>query len=149
MASVLLGGPELIRKLEALANSLGVKKAESVLRRAAGQAMQPVLKEARATVPVGTEIHKTYKGRVVGPGFASRNLISRTKIDRKRQLVRAMVGPSTEAFYITQFIELGTSKIEPNPWLELSLRRRRPEVVKLYSERMERIINREVAKRRR
>lgn len=151
MASRVVGGKRLIKELTKLADNLGLKKAESVLRRASGQALQPVLKEARNTVPVGTEIHTTYHGRVVGPGWAKRNLAIQTKIDRKRKVVRAMVGTRRDAgaFYITQFIELGTSKIEPNPWLETAFRRTRPEVIERFAHRMRRIIDREVAKAKR
>lgn len=148
MASMLLGGPELIKQLTDLSSALGVKKSESVLKRAAKFAMTPTLKEARTTVPVGTEPHKTYRGQVVDPGFAAKNLIAVSKIDRKAQTVRGMVGPTSEAFYATQFIELGTSKIEPNPWLETAFRRTQPEVTSRFQSRIKTLIEREVAKGR-
>lgn len=76
-----------------------------------------VKKEAVRRIPRGRLPHKTYKGRIVGAGFASRNVIVRTKIYKRKGIAVTQIGVKREAFYATQFIELGTRKMRARPWL--------------------------------
>lgn len=62
--------------------------------------------------------HKTYKGRLVGRGFASRSVGMKVITDRAKTMAAALVGVSREAFYALMFFERGTSKIPRQPWLE-------------------------------
>lgn len=106
----LQGAAELTRKLAEL-GALDKKAMRSVVR--AG--MQPALVKARQTAPVGTRIHKSYKGNILQPGYLKKHLKIATTIDQGR--ATALLGPNKEAFYGTTFVEIGTSKMAAFPWL--------------------------------
>jgi HK97 gp10 family phage protein len=105
---------ELDQKLAALQNA----NPGPILRRAVNRGIRPALEQAKATVPVGKEAHKTYKGRLVAPGFARKSLKVKTNVSRDKQAASAILGVASEAFYAIQFIELGTSEIPATPWLQ-------------------------------
>jgi hypothetical protein len=110
------GLDELKNKLKKLSN-LDQGRA---LRAAAGGYGQEVVKNARRFIPRGTEIHTTYKGRVVGPGFASRSIRKRVSLSRDKDRAYVTIGVAPEAFYATQFVELGKDKrhkMAKRPWL--------------------------------
>ncbi len=113
MASHLEGVAECERKLLALGSVASVP----ILRRAARAGIKPAFQRAQATIPVGTEPHRTYKGRLVAPGFSKRSLrvVTRASADGRR--VSAAIGVRKEAFYAVLFGELGTSKNPARPWL--------------------------------
>lgn len=124
------GYKELSEQIAALGDAAGAK----VLRSAARAAMKPALEAAERAAPVAEPPYtypygtvdpypkKTYKGRYVTPGFASRNIVLVTSVDKDKNTVRVRLGPRKEAFYTTQFLELGTSKIAKRPWLEPAFR---------------------------
>lgn len=114
MARALEGVADLTKKLQEIGNAQENLK---VLRAAVGSAMRKVQKVARAQAPIGTIEHKTYKGRLVAPGFASRSLRVVTSSSKEYGTATARLGVRAEAFYALQFIELGTSKIPRTPWL--------------------------------
>jgi len=91
------------------------------LRGTARKAMEVVHRRAVAGVPVGNIPHKTYKGNRVFGGFAKRSIRLVAFVDKKNGTAVALVGPRREAFYATQFIELGTSKMPARPWLRPAL----------------------------
>lgn len=109
---------EGLRELDAKLKALADPKINSqVLRAGAVAGMRKVLARAKATVPVGTVAHKTYKGRIVAPGFASRSLRVKGTVSRDKTRAYALLGVRPEAFYAVQFIELGTAKMPARPWL--------------------------------
>lgn len=87
------------------------------LRSAALSASLPTFRAAQAMIPKGRVPHKTYKGRLVAPGFASRNVRRVSKLSRGGGSVSVRIGVRREAFYAVQFLELGTSKMAAQPWL--------------------------------
>ncbi len=107
------GLAELSKQLEQLADKMAAK----AIRGAATSAMLPTMRAAQSNIPVGTVEHKTYKGRLVGPGFALRNIVRRTRVSRSGGLVTVRLGVKQEAFYAVNFLELGTSKMAARPWL--------------------------------
>lgn len=113
MASGLEGANELDKQLDELKK--GFKG--SALRAIVRAGIAPARNKARATAPTGTEAHRTYKGRLVAPGFTKRSVRVVTKLDRSGEKASAVLGVRAEAFYSLQFIELGTSKIPKRPWL--------------------------------
>lgn len=113
MAASLEGFAELSAQLKRLKEDVRAK----VLRNSVAAAIRPALNQAKATIPVGTEAHKTYKGRLVGPGFASRNLKIVSFASRDDGSATAVLGVRREAFYAVQFVELGTAKMPARPWL--------------------------------
>lgn len=134
------GLKKLNKQLSKLSRAAGGK----ALRSAALSAMLPALKEARASAPVRKRggLKRTYKGRLVAPGFASRNLARKTKLRRDKKSVISMLGVKPEAFYALSFIELGTSKISRRPWLEPAFRRSLPAVKSRFQQRLKQVIAR-------
>lgn len=114
----LQGFAALDAKLAELADP---KQQASALRASVSQPMRKVMKKAQANVarlsPGKTPMHRTYKGRLVSAGFASRSLRVKTIMSKDKQRATAMLGVLSEAFYAVQFFELGTATIPRQPWL--------------------------------
>lgn len=140
--ATLEGAKDLAAKLQALKPS----QQGSALKNAVQKAMLPTFREALHTVPIGSRPHKTYKGRTVEPGFAQQNLRLKTWVSKDKQAAVGMVGVNKEAFYVLQYIELGTSKIPPRPWLEPAFRSNKASAVQTMiaelRKRIERIARR-------
>lgn len=117
MANSLQGTAELSRQLRALGAAFSVP----ILRSAVRAGIQPAKKRAEATIPVGLRAHRTYKGRLVAPGFSKRSIRVVTKVSPNKQVVSAALGVRREAFYAVLFTELGTAKIPARPWLRPSM----------------------------
>ena len=109
MASELVGVKELTKKLDKLDAKLAVKTLRSVLFRAT----TPVVRQMKAQVPVGTEAHRTYTGRLVAPGFTKNRSIKR--LTGKRFLSQGKlsiaIGVKAEAFYAIKFYDQGPHTI--------------------------------------
>ena len=146
MTATLEGTRELSRQLA----ELGKATSGRVLKAAVTEAMMPTYAQALATVPIGTQPHKTYKGRTVEPGFAQQSLRLKTWTGRDKTAATAMVGVAPEAYYALQFIELGTSKFPARPWLtpafEANKDRAVQEIANQMRTRIERIARRRAAK---
>lgn len=143
MASQLEGVRELTAKL----NELGVAVAGKELRGTARGAMKIVFDKAKAAMPVGSVPHATYKGNRVFPGFSKRSLRMLTRINKRTGSVEAIVGPRREAFYATQFTELGTSKMPARPWLRPAFESSQDPVLREIGSQMRKRLDR-IAKRR-
>ena len=115
MARTVEGFEELRRNLEALQT----QAARNALQLATRKAAQVVRDEAQMRAPERQDnrIKQTYKGNPQGPGYLKRHINVAVKYYRNTGIVRAVIGPSAEAFYGTQFIEVGTSRIPRKPWL--------------------------------
>jgi hypothetical protein len=96
---------------------LGAAVAAKELRGTARQSMRLVEKRWKAAMPKHPLPHYTYRGRLVGGGFASRNVRIITKINKQTGSVEAVLGVRKEAFYIVQFVERGWSGKAANPTL--------------------------------
>lgn len=107
------GLADLSRQLEQLEDAARGK----ALRGAALSASLPTFRAAQAGIPKGKVPHKTYKGRLVAPGFASRNIRRVTRLSRDGGTASVLIGVRREAFYAVQFLERGTSKMAAQPWL--------------------------------
>lgn len=114
MPSQFIGFDELSGKLAALSND---REVAHLLRDSVRAALTDVVRDARQRIRVGTVPHKTYKGRVVKPGFAKKSIRLFVSIHRSNQRVDGVVGVRSEAFYALQFLELGTSRMAARPWL--------------------------------
>ncbi|MEZ0155256.1 MAG: HK97-gp10 family putative phage morphogenesis protein [Candidatus Reddybacter sp.] len=137
------GFAALSKKLNALAEGMDLK----VIRRAARSAMLPVAKEAASRVPKSDSAHKTSRGRLVAPGFASRSIKRVAKIDKRRGRVVVKVGVASEAFYVAQFLERGTKYIRPMPWLEPAFAAKQGEVINRFKQQLKKIIDKEARKK--
>lgn len=113
MASQLDG----VAALTAQLNELGVKVAARQMKGAVGAAMEIAEHKARAFMPTGIDPHKTYRGRLVSPGYALSTLHVEVKLNKKTGAAVASLGVGREAFYAVQFVELGTAHTPAQPWL--------------------------------
>lgn len=101
MANVVEGMPELKRKLAQLD------------RKTQGKVLRKVLKDAtnrpyaiiKASAPVGSEPHYTYQGRLVAPGFLSRNVNRKSR--HRKGVSYVDIGVAAEAFYGVVFLDEG------------------------------------------
>lgn len=107
------GVAELTKQLDAL----GKLEDGKAIRRGVAAGGRVVVARAKALIPKGVDAHRTYKGRLVAPGFASRSIRSVTTLSKDKQKATAKVGVRAEAFYAVNFVELGTSKMQKQPWL--------------------------------
>lgn len=94
---------ELYAKLGALSSRLQVRALRGAVRRAA----RITLNKARSLATLGTEAHRTYKRRLVSPGFLRRSLRVITKVTPSEGKVAAIIGVRKEAFYGPQFYDQG------------------------------------------
>lgn len=112
---VVVGIDELLAKMDKIALSVQPKIVAQSLR----AAMTPMLKDARANAPKGSKLHRSYKGRLLAPGFLKQN-IKLKKLKRRDKTVQAYgIWAQKEAFY-GGFVEegvAGTTSVTPNPWL--------------------------------
>lgn len=111
----LIGAKALDLQLRALSDGMAPK----LIRASLGEALKPTLGLARASVPESTEMHRTYKGRLVSPGFARRSTYVATSLRRDGSSASATIGVAPEAFYALAFIEFGVPAYgQPaRPWL--------------------------------
>lgn len=119
MASGLEGSAELARQLRALGAAFSIP----ILRAAVRAGIKPAANRWRDTIWKGNQAHRTYKGRLVAPGFSSRSIRIVTKATNNGQTVSAALGVRKEAFYAVQFIEreLGNSKHVAQPSLRAAM----------------------------
>jgi hypothetical protein len=119
MASGLEGVAELSRQLSGLGAAFSVP----ILRAAVRAGMKPAQTRWIDTIWRGNTAHRTYKGRLVAPGFSSRNTRIVTRAEPGGTRVSAALGVRKEAFYAVQFIEreLGNSKHTAQPSLRAAM----------------------------
>lgn len=112
---VVVGVDDLIRKMHNINKAVQPKIVSQSLR----AAMVPMMKDARSNAPTGDRVHRTYKGRLVAPGFLKRN-IKLKKLRRKDKSTQAYgLWAQKEGFY-GGFIEqgiAGENSTTPKPWL--------------------------------
>jgi len=99
---------EGLRELSKQLDKLGAELGKKTLRNAVRGAMVPTHKKIQALTPVGKKAHRTYKGRLVAPGFLKRSIKLGSRF--KDGVASAAIGAKPEAFYGI-FIALGTKKI--------------------------------------
>lgn len=135
---------EGLRDLSKQLSKLGANLGGKALRSAAMRSTLPVVKQARSNAPVGSIPHFTYKGRLVGPGFLSRSVARKSRLSRDKRTAIVLIGVKPEAFYGVQFVELGTSRVAPRPWLSKALESRQREVTGLLGQRLKENINKAI-----
>lgn len=121
MATEYVEGASVLKKaFEELAD-MGSKDWKATMNSAVRVPMTSVRKKAAGNLaaisPGKAKWHLTYKGRLVGAGFASRNLKLVVKVNPKKGTATAILGVVREAFYVLSFFELGTAYIPRHPWL--------------------------------
>jgi len=107
-----VGVRDLQRRLKAIDKSIQPK----IVAQAARAAMIPMMKEARANAPQGKKTHRTYKGRLVAPGFLKRNIKLRKMKLRSKEHIGYSLAARKEAWY-GKLIETGFKGIPGKSWL--------------------------------
>lgn len=118
--STLEGVAELTKQLIAL----GKLDDGKALRGAIKAGMQPAYKRAQAYIPVGSIPHRlapAYGRLLVNSGFAKSALRTITTINAQKNIASAVMGVRKAAFYILNFVELGTRYQSPQPWIRRAL----------------------------
>lgn len=148
MASDLEGYAALSKQLKELADP---KAGLNALKESVRKPMRSVLKVAQANIaaisPGAADIHRTYKGRYVGAGFAARSLKVEVRASKDKSSASALLGVKREAFYAVQFFELGTAKIAKHPWLVPALESSKDSAIKGVGEVLKKRIE-TIAKKR-
>lgn len=108
---------EGVAELSAALHELGVSVQARELRGTVKDALEIAEHRARSLMPRGTQPHKTYRGRLVSPGFAISTLHIETWLNKRTGSAVAGLGVEKEAFYATVFVELGTAHMPAQPWL--------------------------------
>ena len=103
----LLGADQLVKHLNDLGGKLGVK----VMRAAARKALRPTVRIMQSRAPVGRVAHRTYKGRLVTPGFLKRNIRLIVQLKKNEGKIVAVIGTRKEAYYGVQFYDQGPKNI--------------------------------------
>lgn len=132
MTNLLEGVAELEKKLE----NLKLKQQTAVLRAAVRAAMTPARDRAVELIPVGVDAHRTFKGRLVAPGFAKRSIRMVTKVEQGGAVVSAALGVRREAFYAVNFVELGTAKMPAHPWLRPALKTTQDQALAIFADKL-------------
>lgn len=127
----ILGMRELSRKISAMAAETSPKVTAQALR----AAIKPMLDAARQNAPVGKEAHRTYKGRLVAPGFLKRNVKLKKLRRRDKNNVAYGLWAQGEAWY-GQIVEAGRKGRKGNPWLGRAYSAHKDEVLKNFEEQM-------------
>lgn len=121
----LIGVAELTKKLRDITSS---KENKKHLKASVRAAINIAAKQARKNIvssgvsPGDRLWHKTYKGRIVGAGFASRSVKTGGFSERNDTVIVGKLGVKREAFYAVSFMEVGTSSISKRPWLVPALK---------------------------
>ena len=134
------------QELQKALKDLGAEAGGKDLRAALMQASLPAFKQARANAPVGEVPHRTYRGRLVAPGFGRRSVARKSRLSRDKSTATVMIGVKPEAYYMVAFVEIGTSKMPKQPWLEPALRSTQTEVVDRFKDRLRRRIEKRAAR---
>jgi hypothetical protein len=150
---VAVEGVDNLRKAFEELGAMKSSEWKSTLRAAVSDSGKKVIAQATTNIakisPGKAPFHKTYLGRVVGAGFASRNIKMKIKLDAAKGLARAYIGVVKEAFYALSFFELGVPSlgISKEPWLVPALESQQSSVVATTGEAILKRIN-AIAKKR-
>lgn len=106
-----------ISELAAKLADLGRLDEGKGLRAAVRNGIKPIFDQAKTNIPKSPDAAKTFKGRLVGPGFASRNIRTITQVKLDQGYARGSVGVRSEAYYAVDFVERGTKKQKAQHWL--------------------------------
>lgn len=120
-------GSENLKKAFAELGDMSSAEWRRTLRSAVTTPAKAVVQQATINIrkisPGIAEEHKTYLGRLVAAGFASRNIRMKIKLNLKKGIATAFIGVAKEAFYALSFFELGvpSRRIARDPWLTVAL----------------------------
>ncbi len=119
---------DLLQKMELIKGRAGI----NAMRAAGRKAVRPTMVIMRARMPKGSQAHRTYKGRLVAPGFSSRNLRVISKVNRSAGRVSTIIGLRKEAFYSAQYYDQGPYTVTKRT-ISIGRRRRAQVAIRPYT----------------
>lgn len=102
-------------------NQLGSLEEGKALKRCVKAGIDQALDRAKQIIPVGTEPHRLKNGLLVNFGYAKSTLHTISTINSAKNLASGILGVGKQAYYILQFVELGTRKMPAQPWIRRAL----------------------------
>lgn len=105
-----------LKELSDQLNRLQAQTAAKALRQSVHNATLPATRAMKLAAPVGTVAHRTYRKRLVAPGFLKRSIRAISFIRGGK--ASALIGVKREAFYGVQFVDRGTKKMSAKPWFK-------------------------------
>lgn len=114
-------------------NALGKKTGTATLKKALRKAGTPTLRQMRAAAPTGKSAHRTYKKRLVAPGFLKRSIRAITAIDKRKGSVSIVFGVRREAYYGIQFLDANQTPNSPISKRNFGKRRGGARSIKSYT----------------
>jgi HK97 gp10 family phage protein len=136
-----VGLKELSDKLTRLETATAIK----ALRSAAFAATTLTKKKMEAAAPKGKKVHRTYKGRLVAPGFLSRSVIRKTRVDKRTGKVSVSIGVKREAFYGVTFFDKGAGKLKAHHWFKKVFEKDAPKIINTFKQKLAARIKRATA----
>jgi hypothetical protein len=140
-----------IRGLDALSKelqALGPDIAKKALRSATSGALTPTFKKIKMAAPVGSEPHRTFKGRLVAPGFLQRSLKRSSRFFPRTGKAIAKIKILPEAFY-GGFYDVGvTGKFPKLDWFTKTFENDREAIEKRFSDLLRAKIKKLAGKKR-
>lgn len=127
---------------------LGAELEGKALRSSIMSATLPVVREMQAAAPKGDDTHRTYKGRLVAPGFLSRSVKRKARIDKRRGTVSVAIGVKAEAYYGVTFLDAGLYvtqrkgkpinpyRVSASHWFQFVFVRREGQMVSLLRQKL-------------
>lgn len=106
MPEQIVGARAVLDKLRKLDRRIGGRLITSALRKAT----TPTQRQMKALAPVGKSVHRTFKGRLVAPGFLRRSIKRRVRTDKRTGNKVLDFGVRSEAFY-AKFLSQGPHTI--------------------------------------
>lgn len=111
------GVAALTKQLE----QLGSLDNGAALKRCVKSGINEAFKVAQQIIPVGTKPHRLQNGLLVNYGYAKSALRTISTINSAKNVASGILGVRKQAFYILQYIELGTRKMRAQPWIRRAL----------------------------
>ncbi len=133
----IVGLKELNQKLAKLGPEIEKKALKSGIAKASTLAVRNI----RSAAPVGKVYHKTYRDRIVSPGFLKRSIAKRTRF--RQGVATAFIGVKAEAFYGVTFLEKGKpSQIAKyKGWFTKAFERSEDQMLGKFSEEVNKTID--------
>jgi len=126
---------EGLKELEDELLGLPGKIADQTLQAALTMAALPIVNEARVKVPVAHAAYKLYGGGTADPGWLRQHIV-RKKVKKTSNSAEVIVTITDKRqAYFWKFIEFGTSKMPPRPFM-------RPAFESKSSEALDRFVDR-------
>ena len=108
---------EGLQALEAELLALGPKIGARALQGALTAAALPIVKEARAKVPLAHDAYRLHGGGMAAPGWLRQQIVRKKARHSKHSAQTLVTFRDQQQAYFWRFIEFGTSKMDMRPFM--------------------------------